>query len=117
MPAFYESFLWISQSFSFRNPDLHHGLLNVGRELITGHRHIHREIRHHHLGSRKFVCGGPHSQRIRDYAKRLEENTLTYNTQALRLGGSLTNCAGISITAASCNQFLLIEITSLVQMG
>ena len=27
MPAFYESFLWITPSFSFRNPDLHHGLL------------------------------------------------------------------------------------------
>jgi hypothetical protein len=27
MPAFYESFLWITQSFSFQNPDLHHGLL------------------------------------------------------------------------------------------
>jgi len=28
MPAFYESFLWITQSFSFQNPDLHHGLLS-----------------------------------------------------------------------------------------
>jgi len=43
------------------------------------------------------------------------ERTLTYNTQPLPLGGSLTNGAGISITTASWNQFLLIDITSLVQ--
>ena len=36
MPAFYESFLWITQTFPFRNPDLHHGLLGafVGEALI-----------------------------------------------------------------------------------
>jgi hypothetical protein len=28
MPAFYESSLCITQSFSFQNPDLHHGLLS-----------------------------------------------------------------------------------------
>ncbi len=47
--------------------------------------------------------------------KNWSENTLTYNNQPLPLGGSLTGGAGISITSASCNQFLLIEITSLVQ--
>jgi hypothetical protein len=43
------------------------------------------------------------------------EGTLTYNTQPLPLGGSLTGGAGISITAASWNQFVLIDITTLAQ--
>jgi hypothetical protein len=47
--------------------------------------------------------------------KNWSKSTLTYNTQPLPLGGSLTGGTGISITAASCNQFLLIDITSLVQ--
>jgi len=33
MPAFYESFLWITQSFSFQNPDLHHGLLGRAQQV------------------------------------------------------------------------------------
>jgi Collagen triple helix repeat (20 copies) len=43
------------------------------------------------------------------------ENTLTYNTPPPPLGISVTNGTGVSITAASWNQFLLIDITSLAQ--
>src|SRR5579884_1512120 len=43
------------------------------------------------------------------------ENTLTYNTPPPALGTSATGGHPISITSASFNQFLLIDITSLVQ--
>jgi hypothetical protein len=43
------------------------------------------------------------------------ENTLTYNTPPPALGTSATNGHGIVVTAASVNQFLLIDITPLVQ--
>ena len=33
MRAFYESALWITQSFFSRNPDFHHGLLRLDRDL------------------------------------------------------------------------------------
>jgi hypothetical protein len=36
MPAFYESFLWITQTFPFRNPDLHHGLLGIHSRMGLG---------------------------------------------------------------------------------
>jgi len=42
------------------------------------------------------------------------ENTVTFNT-APGLGTSATGGHPISITSASCNQFLLVDITSLVQ--
>jgi hypothetical protein len=43
------------------------------------------------------------------------ENTLTYNTPPPPLGLSVTNGNGVSITTASWNQFLLIDITALAQ--
>jgi hypothetical protein len=43
------------------------------------------------------------------------ENTLTYNTPPPPLGLSVTNGTGVSITTASWNQFLLIDITALAQ--
>jgi hypothetical protein len=43
------------------------------------------------------------------------ENTLTYNTPPPPLGTSVTNGTGGSITTASWNQFLLIDITALAQ--
>jgi hypothetical protein len=43
------------------------------------------------------------------------ENTLTYNTPPPPLGTSVTNGTGVSITTASWNQFLLIDITALAQ--
>ena len=43
------------------------------------------------------------------------ENTLTYNTPAPVLGISATGRHPIAISAASLNQFVLIDITSLVQ--
>lgn len=43
------------------------------------------------------------------------ENTLTYNTPPPPLGTSVTNGTGVSITSASWNQFLLIDITALAQ--
>ena len=43
------------------------------------------------------------------------ENTLTYNTPPPPLGASITNGTGVSITTASWNQFLLIDITALAQ--
>jgi len=43
------------------------------------------------------------------------ENTLTYNTPPPPLGASVTNGTGVSITTASWNQFLLIDITALAQ--
>src|SRR5882724_3651534 len=43
------------------------------------------------------------------------ESTLTYNTPAPALGASATGGHPASITAASCNQFLLIDITALAQ--
>ena len=47
--------------------------------------------------------------------KNWSEGSLNFNNQPLPLGGSLTGGAGISITNASCNQFLLIDVTSQVQ--
>jgi hypothetical protein len=43
------------------------------------------------------------------------ENTLTYNTPPPPLGLSVTSGPGVSITAASLNQFLLIDITALAR--
>jgi hypothetical protein len=43
------------------------------------------------------------------------ESTLTYNNQPLPLGSSATGGHPISITGSSFNQFLVIDITSLVQ--
>ena len=43
------------------------------------------------------------------------ENTLTYSTPAPLLGASVTGGHPISISSASWNQFLLIDVTSLVQ--
>ncbi len=43
------------------------------------------------------------------------ENTLTYNTPPPPLGTSVTNGTGVSITTASWNQFLLIDVTALAQ--
>ncbi len=43
------------------------------------------------------------------------ENTLTYNTPPPPLGLSATGGTGVSITSASWNQFLLIDITALAQ--
>jgi hypothetical protein len=43
------------------------------------------------------------------------ENTLTYNTPPPPLGASATGNNPISISSSSWNQFLLIDITSLVQ--
>jgi hypothetical protein len=43
------------------------------------------------------------------------EGTLTYNTPPPALGASATGGHPLSITSASCNQFLLIDITPLAQ--
>jgi hypothetical protein len=43
------------------------------------------------------------------------EGTLTYNTPAPALGASATGGHPVSITTASCNQFLLIDITTVAQ--
>ena len=43
------------------------------------------------------------------------ENTLTFNTQPLPLGPSATGSHPIALTSASRSQFLLIDITPLVQ--
>jgi len=43
------------------------------------------------------------------------ESTLTYNTPAPPLGGSATSGHPISVSSSTLNQFLLIDITSLVQ--
>jgi len=43
------------------------------------------------------------------------EGTLTYNAPAPALGASATGGHPVSITTASCNQFLLIDITTLAQ--
>jgi hypothetical protein len=47
--------------------------------------------------------------------KSWNESTLTFNTPAPALGVSATGGNPRSITSASCNQFLLIDITSLAQ--
>jgi hypothetical protein len=47
--------------------------------------------------------------------KSWSESTLTYNNQPLPLGASATGGHPISITSSSFNQFLLIDVTSLVQ--
>src|SRR5215472_13088853 len=43
------------------------------------------------------------------------ENTLTYNTPLPALGASATAGHPVAVTAASMNQFILIDITSLAQ--
>src|SRR5580704_5163202 len=47
--------------------------------------------------------------------KSWSESALTYNNQPLPLGASATGGHPVSITSSSFNQFLLIDVTSLVQ--